>query len=83
MHALNVNRLLNHCSTLIWHHVWGAPTYHSEAHVLGGILIGQKLQGRPSRRLLRFVEQMESILTADIIHSHLLIASAVSVWPVS
>jgi hypothetical protein len=83
VHALDVNRLLNHGSTLVWHHFWCATTDHSEAHVLGGILICQKLQGRPCRWLLGFVEQMKRVLTADIIGGQLLIAGAVSLWTVS
>lgn len=78
MHALDVDRLLDHCATLVGHHFRGATADHAEAHVLGGVLVGQKLQGRPCRWLLRFVEQMQCILTADISGGHLLIASAVS-----
>jgi hypothetical protein len=83
MHALNVNCLLNHSTTLVWHHLWCAATDHSEAHILGRVLICQKLQWRPCCWLLRFVEQMKSILTADIIHGQLLVASTEALWAVS
>ena len=43
MHALNVNRLLNHSTTLVWHRLWCTTTNHSEAHILGRVLICQKL----------------------------------------
>jgi len=85
MHALNVNRLLNHCSALIGPHFWGATTNHSETHILGGILIGQKLQGRTCRWSgFVIINQRKSILRADIIHNQFLIGGGtVTLWPIS
>lgn len=73
VHTLNVNRLLNHSSSLIGHDFRCTATNNPEVHILRSILIRQNLQRCPCCGLLRFIKQVQSILIVNIIHNWFLI----------